>query len=172
MNTCISIWLTITISHPSYSVFPQGFDVFLSYKHERKSIQCADEVYEHLTHFGFKVYRDSNELLGGVNISEEISAAISNAPLFLPILSSQYMGEPGKLWCQNELAFAIQEKRKLLPVVLKGANIPGSILLIVGAQRKRIEYDLFEPSTGLESITKAVEAITHRKRLSEEGMHV
>lgn len=105
---------------------------------------------------GFKVYRDTDEILYGENIAETIADAICNTPIFLSILSSTYMNEAGNLWCQNELDFAKHKNRKLLPVVLKGAIIPDSILLTLGPDHLRIEYDPSEPSTGLEHIAAAV----------------
>lgn len=88
-----------------------------------------------------------------------MAAAICNTPIFLPILSSQYMDKPGELWCQNELNLAKLKDKTVLPVVLKGVSIPPHIILVIGNQFERIEYDPSEPSTSLKNITTAVRKI-------------
>ena len=132
------------------------YDIFLSYKHETVSMKCAQTVCEHLTGLGHKVYLDERELMGGVNIGKELTAAISEAPIFLPILSSEYMTKGGELWCQRELDFAKYKERELLPVVIKGVEIPDDVMLTIGPSTMRLEYDPFDPSTGIASIARAV----------------
>ena len=113
------------------------------------------------------MYMDENELFGGDDISEELAAAISNTPIFLPILSYKYMTEAGELWCKNELDFAKLKKRKLLPVVIKGVIIPSRVQFIIG-NTKYLNYDPCDPRTGIESITMAV---NHMLSGELSGMH-
>ena len=94
--------------------------------------------------------------MGGVNINKELTTAINAAPIFLPILSSAYMTESGELWCQRELDFAKLKNRKLLPVVIKGVEIPDDVMLTIGPNTMRLVYDPFDPSTGIASIARAV----------------
>ena len=135
------------------------FDIFLSYKHETVSIECAKVVYERLTSLGFKVYLDENQQYGGVHIGKQLTAAISEAPIFLPILSSQYMTKGGELWCKRELNFAKYKERELLPVVMKGIQIPDDVMLTIGPQTVHLEYDPLNPSIGIEKIVVAVDRL-------------
>ena len=139
--------------------FITAYDVFISYKNEEFSEKCATAIDEHLSEAGYKVYRDEKNLAGGTTISKELAAAIHNSSVFLPILCSQYVTEPGECWCQSELDYAKEKKRRFLPVVFKGVDIPGHILLTIGSQIKRIEYDSSNPQTCIEDVTRSIQGM-------------
>ena len=113
----------------------------------------------------YRVYWDENEIVGGDNISTQLAAAINKATIFLAILSSEYMTESGKLWCQRELDFAKHKNRKVLPVVIKGAEIPDRVKFTIGAMTMYLVYDPSNPRPGIDKIAKAVDRL-----LVEAGM--
>ena len=150
------------------------FDVFISYKHETISIECAKAVYERLTTLGFKVYfLDESEGTSGVNIGKEVTAAIRASTIFLPILSFEYVKEAGELWCLKELNFASAAGSKLLLVVIKGVEIPDDMLFKIDPHPRRLEYDPSNPMTGIANITRAVgELVVEQRGMNLEYLHV
>lgn len=135
-------------------------DVFLSYKREPESMQCADEIEEYLANLNVKVYRDTSRVVGGDSFPKKLAAAIDRTTIFIPILSNDYMGESGESWCHNELNFAKEKKKQIIPVILKGAKIPNHIHLSIGTLQ-RVTYDPKNPSPGLRSMATAVQRKLH-----------
>lgn len=62
-----------------------GTDVFISYS--RSDSNVADALYHFLVDNGLNVWYDRNNLLGGSKFMDEIYNAISNAKVFIPIIT-------------------------------------------------------------------------------------
>ena len=104
-----------------------NYDIFISYK--RKSLPTANNLYYRLTTRGYSTFFDLEEM-GRDNFNVQLLNYIENAKDVFVIL------EEGSLdgckqenweeedWFCHEIAFAIEKKKNIIPILLNGYKMP------------------------------------------------
>ncbi len=101
-------------------------DVFISYR--RKDVEITKQLYEALKAERREVWVDWEDIPpGSVEFTEDIRRGIEGADAFIAILSPDYLESD---YCLNELAYAIQLNKRLVPIVsrkFEGQQVPQGI---------------------------------------------
>ena len=100
------------------------YDVFISYRCEG-GIETAKRVHEALTQRGYQVFLEIDSLRSGP-FNEQEYDVIDSASDFVFILSPGAL-DPcvnGDDWVRNELTRALQQKKNIVPIILKDASFP------------------------------------------------
>lgn len=103
------------------------FDVFVSYK--RKSLPTANNLYYRLTTRGYSTFFDLEEM-GRDNFDVQILKYIENAKDVFVILEEGSLDGcknenwEEKDWFCHEIAFALEKKKNIIPILLNGYQIP------------------------------------------------
>lgn len=92
------------------------YDIFISYRRV-DGAQYARILQLGLEKRGFRVFLDYDELNDGV-FGENIKEAITAAPIFMPILSPQYLDRCKNIgdWVREEIMLAIRQQKRIVPV--------------------------------------------------------
>ncbi len=102
---------------------PQNKDIFISYSHEDKKF--VKNLAENLAKNGNKVWWDFDALKGGQDWQNEIEKGINKCKNFLIVLTSDSMESE---WVANEIAFAQQKGKRIIPLRLKECDIPIALI--------------------------------------------
>jgi WD40 repeat protein len=131
-------------------------DVFVSYR--RKDVEFTKQLVEALQAAGKECWIDWEDIPpGSVGFSDDIKRGLEGADAFIAVLTPDYLESP---YCVDmELKYAVELKKKLIPVVLKkfdGYDIPADI--------SHINWIYFTPHAGHEntfeeSIPKVLQAL-------------
>ena len=131
-------------------------DVFVSYR--RKDVEFTKQLVEALQADGKEVWIDWEDIPpGSVGFSDDIKRGLEGADAFIAILTPDYLESP---YCMDmELKYAVDLKKKLIPVVLKKFDdyeIPADI--------SHINWIYFTPHAGhentfQESLPKVLQAL-------------
>ncbi len=118
-------------------------DVFISYR--RKDVEITKSIVEALRASGREVWVDWEDIPpGSVGFSDDIKRGLEGADAFLALLSPAYLESP---YCVDmELKYAVELKKKLIPVVLEkfdGHTVPADI--------SHINWIYFTPHAGQEN---------------------
>lgn len=101
-------------------------DVFISYR--RKDVELTKQIYEALKAEEREIWVDWEDIPpGSVEFTEDIRRGIEGADAFIAVLSPDYLESD---YCLNELAYAIQLNKRLVPVVARkfeGQQVPQGI---------------------------------------------
>ncbi len=90
-------------------------DVFISYR--RKDVDFVRQLYESLKAKKLEVWIDWEDILpGSVDFTEDIQKGIEGANSFVAVLTPEYLQSE---YCLNELKYAVENRKHLLPVVLR-----------------------------------------------------
>ena len=131
-------------------------DVFVSYR--RKDVEFTKQLVEELQKAGKECWIDWEDIPpGSVGFSDDIKRGLEGADAFIAILTPDYLESP---YCMDlELKYAVELKKKLIPIVLKkfdGYDIPADI--------SHINWVYFTPHAGHEntfdeSLPKVMQAL-------------
>lgn len=105
----------------------QKFDIFISYK--RKSLPTANNLYYRLTTRGYSTFFDLEEM-GRDNFNTQLLNYIENAKDVFVILEEgsldgcQQENWEEKDWFCHEIAFALEKKKNIIPILLNGYQMP------------------------------------------------
>jgi WD40 repeat protein len=118
-------------------------DVFVSYR--RVDVEFTKKLVEALQADGKQVWIDWEDIPpGSVGFSDDIKRGLEGADAFIAVLTPDYLASP---YCMElELKYAVELKKKLIPVVLKkfdGQVIPADI--------SHINWIYFTPHAGHEN---------------------
>ncbi len=119
--------------------------VFISYR-RRGGSELAQLLKEFLTSEGFDVFLDVVKLRAG-QFDKQLLDEIERRPNFLFIHSKNALSscKKPKDWVRKELACALKSKRRIIPILLKGASFPkpGSLPRILAEfeQQQRFDYN-------------------------------
>ena len=94
-------------------------DIMISYSTKLKRV--ADDVCHFLCESGYDVWMAPYSIPNGGNYYNEIYAAIDNSKIVLFLLSEPSLQSE---WCQNELRYAIESNKIVLPVQIKEVDNP------------------------------------------------
>ena len=125
--------------------------VFISYS--RKDKDELDQLARIIEQAGYTTWVDRRGLSGGDQWDEKVAHAIAECDAFILALSPSSVESKS---VRAELNFAIEENRKVIPVILKSVEIPRAIRFRLDT-RNRIE------ALTAEGIEKVVEALGGRK---------
>ena len=98
---------------------PQNKDIFISYSHKDK--RFVKNLAENLSKNGNKIWWDFDALKGGQDWQNEIEKGISKCKNFLVVLTEDACKSE---WVANEIAYAQQKGKRIIPLHLKSCDIP------------------------------------------------
>lgn len=96
-----------------------GKDIFISYS--RKDTAIADRICKALDRAGISYFIDRQGISGGMDFPEVLAQAIVDCKIFL-FLASHNSYNSG--FTRNEITFACNHKRKMLPYIIDGSTLP------------------------------------------------
>ncbi|CAL1385534.1 unnamed protein product [Linum trigynum] len=109
---------SVELSTPSDSPsqLPVGaYEVFLSFRGPDTRLTFTDFLYTYLVQAKIRTFRDDDELRKGETIGPELTKAIEESKIGIPIFSPDYASSK---WCLQELAQMVDCKRKKGQVIL------------------------------------------------------
>lgn len=103
-----------------------NFDIFISYK--RKSLPTANNLYYRLTTRGYSTFFDLEEM-GRNNFNVQLLNYIENAKDVFVIIEEGSLDackkeDWEKDWFCHEIAFALEKKKNIIPILLNGYMMP------------------------------------------------
>ena len=104
-----------------------NYDIFISYK--RKSLPTANNLYYRLTTRGYSTFFDLEEM-GRDNFNVQLLNYIENAKDVFVILEEGSLDGckqenwEEKDWFCHEIAFALEKKKNIIPILLNGYQMP------------------------------------------------
>ena len=105
-------------------------------------------------------WKDDHRMMPGDNITEHIVEGITKCSVFVPILSEGYVSSSGERWCQKECAFAVQEKKKIVPIQWNDTRIPDEIIFQMRPDLLRAIYDPnADPETRKQKLEEICDAV-------------
>ena len=112
------------------------YDIFISYRRD-DGAQYARIMQIVLENSGYSVFLDYEELRDG-KFGDKIERAIKEAPVFILILTKKYLRRcwRGSDWVKKELLVAIENKKKIIPLVPD--NIPVNVPFFLDSRIKAI----------------------------------
>ena len=125
--------------------------IFISYS--RKDTKAIDKLALEIETAGYTYWIDRGSIGGGDQWDEEVANAIAECDAFIVALSPTSVKSKA---VKNELNFALEEDRKVIPVILKSVEIPKAVRFRLGALN-RID------ATSKEGIEKVIEALGGKK---------
>ncbi len=108
------------------------YDIFISYK--RKSLPTANNLYYRLTTRGYSTFFDLEEM-GRDNFNVQLLSYIENAKDVFIILEEGSLDGCNKEnwededWFCHEIAFALEKKKNIIPILLNGYKMPSEKFL-------------------------------------------
>lgn len=112
------------------------YDVFISYRRD-DGAQYARIIQLLLENSGYSVFLDYEELRDG-KFGKKIESAIKEAPIFILIFTRKYLSRCWRIsdWVRKEIMLAIQEGKKIIPIVPD--NIPIHVPLLINREIKKM----------------------------------
>lgn len=101
----------------------------------------ADALAAELERRNIGYWKDDHQMTPGDNITEHIVEGITKCSVFVPILSEGYVSSRGESWCQRECAFAVEKKKKIVPIQWNDTSIPDKIKFQLRPDLLRAKYD-------------------------------
>ncbi len=96
-----------------------GKDIFISYS--RKDTAVADRICNALDRAGISYFIDRKGIAGGMEFPEILAHAIVDCKIFLFLASrNSYQSD----YTANEITFDFNRKRKMLPYIIDGSELP------------------------------------------------
>lgn len=114
--------------------FPLSSHVFLCYS--SSDYKQANRLRSQLQDAGISVWQDKESISAGAQFSIEIEQAIRRSSLILALTSKSSGESP---WVRNEILFAIDAKKTIIPVIIEEGATP--ILPIYGLQNIELAVD-------------------------------
>jgi photosystem II stability/assembly factor-like uncharacterized protein len=111
--------LSIAFLHQEIVVATEAQTAFFSYS--RDDSEFALRLAEDLKAAGANVWMDQIDLVGGQRWTEAVQAALENCPRVLAILSPSAVGSANVM---DEVTFALDEKKTVIPVLHRDCKIP------------------------------------------------
>lgn len=94
-------------------------DIFISYS--RKDTAVADRICKALDRAGISYFIDRQGIAGGMEFPELLAQAIVDCKIFLFLASRNSYDSD---YTRNEITFAFNRKRKMLPYIIDGSTLP------------------------------------------------
>ena len=109
-------------------------EIFISYAHE--DVEIAKKIFYRLNQAGYRVWFDYENMQGGNTFNQEISQAIGECKIFVPILSSQVQGDlidnkrryyRDVEWTQAQICRNV-DALQVVPIRLPGYDVRNGIM--------------------------------------------
>ena len=113
---------------------------------------------EQIEEAGYQLWIDKREILGGQNWGNQVAAAISESDAFIVVLSPSSVNSK---FVRIELEHAINEGKRIVPIILKPAEMPPALNLRLG----RYQAINLESAQGF---TQLLEALGRQKKIAQE----
>lgn len=131
--------------------------IYISYSHVDKEL--ARKFYVYLSNLGYEIFWDENLITTGDNFNNKLMSALSEADVFLPLLSKDY---DKSNYSKRELLAAVgynssREYPRIFPYIVNGNSIPNelsSLLCFMGTGN--IDEDLIKIGNQLERIRGSI----------------
>lgn len=134
---------------------------FLS--HSTKNKRLVLHVQKYLSQQFIEAWIDKNDISGGANLWETISAGLRQGGYFIPFLSKEFATSA---WCLEELRkayqYKIKDQVKIIPVRFVGdaeneldLNTAPQIIQDI-TDLRYVEIDTYNPQTGLQELANAI----------------
>jgi hypothetical protein len=130
-----------------------SYTIFLSYR-RKGGYETAKHLYDLLSRDGYKVSFDIDTLRSG-DFDTELLKRIEECTDFILILNKEAFDrcldtsiDPKQDWLRNELAYAIEKKKNIIPVMLDGftqypENLPADIVKVTEYERPKYDQHYF-----------------------------
>lgn len=127
--------------------------IFISFS--RKDKNFAEKLTNHLTHAGYEVWIDLQNISIGEVWSDETARGIERADIFIVLLSKNALSSQ---WVEREIFLAQRVGKKLIPILIEDTEIPPALINL-----QYIDARNFSP-TVLARIISAIQAIEYTPR--------
>jgi hypothetical protein len=109
---------------------------FISYSRADKDF--ALELAKELRSSGFLIWFDQLDIPTGSRWDDEVEKALENCEIFMVILTPDSMASDN---VKDEIGYAIDGKKRILPVLLKNANVPFRLRRFQYVDFTKLSYD-------------------------------
>lgn len=138
-------------------MFVDKIKIYISYSHFDKEL--AQEFFNYLSKLDFEVIWDENTILTGDNFNKKLMSALSEADIYLPIISKNF---ENSVYAKREFLTAIgynssKECPRLFPYIVHGNKIPAdisTILCFLGTEN--IDDDLEKIGNSLQQLSGSI----------------
>jgi uncharacterized protein YegL len=128
---------------------------FISYP--RKNAEFALRLARELKSAGFDVWFDQLDIPAGARWDDEVQKALSECGIFLVILTPEAIESEN---VKDEIGYAIDSRKRILPVLLKPCNIPYRLRRFHYVDFTMLDYDL-----GVETAEKLLTGLINETTL-------
>ena len=111
--------LSVDFAHPEIGLAAEPQTAFFSYS--REDSEFALGLAEKLKAAGANVWMDQLDLVGGQRWAQTVQGALEKCPLLLIVLSPSSVSSTNTM---DEVTFALDEKKTVVPVLLHDCKIP------------------------------------------------
>jgi hypothetical protein len=116
--------------------------VFLS--HSVRDVKWLEEINKEFIDKDLDLYIAEQDIQPGYNLLNKIEDAIKKCDMFVVLISKR--GSRSK-WVQSEIGIAIASKKRIVPIIEKGVNVPPQLL-----GKEFIRLDPEEPEGAIDSL--------------------
>jgi len=124
---------------------------FISYP--RKNAEFALKLARELKSAGFDVWFDQLDIPAGARWDDEVQKALADCGIFLVILTPEAIESEN---VKDEIGYAIDSRKRILPVLLRPCNIPFRLRRFHYVDFTMLDYDL-----GIETAEKLLTSLIH-----------
>jgi uncharacterized protein YegL len=128
---------------------------FISYP--RKNAEFALKLARELKSAGFDVWFDQLDIPAGARWDDEVQKALADCGIFLVILTPEAIESEN---VKDEIGYAIDSRKRILPVLLKPCNIPFRLRRFHYVDFTMLDYDL-----GVETAEKLLTSLINESTI-------
>jgi Mg-chelatase subunit ChlD len=128
---------------------------FISYP--RKNAEFALRLARELKSAGFDIWFDQLDIPAGARWDDEVQKALADCGIFMVILTPEAIESEN---VKDEIGYAIDSRKRILPVLLKPCNIPYRLRRFHYVDFTMLDYDL-----GVETAEKLLTGLIHETTL-------
>jgi len=143
--------------------------LFISYS--RKDREVVDRLAARLEKAGYQVWIDRKGILGGVEWRKAIPREIGRAEAFLLMISPNSVASR---WVRKEFDYALKKRVRIIPIVIKPADLPRSMQMHLGKlqkikswRRRTVFSELLEALGGLRGVAAQAPGTLDQQALQE-----
>lgn len=128
---------------------------FISYP--RRNAEFALKLANELKSAGFDIWCDQLDIPAGARWDDEVQKALAECGIFMVILTPEAIESEN---VKDEIGYAIDSRKRILPVLLKPCNIPFRLRRFHYVDFTMLDYD-----TGIETAEKLLTGLIHETTL-------
>ena len=131
---------------------------FISYP--RKNAEFALKLARELKSAGFDVWFDQLDIPAGARWDDEVQKALAECGIFLVVLTPEAIESEN---VKDEIGYAIDSRKRILPVLLKPCNIPFRLRRFHYVDFTMLDYDL-----GIETAEKLLTSLINESTIPKK----